>query len=162
MTTNSKIRIKMGSIEVEFEGSEAFLKDELPIFLKTVSDLHAEHNDLFEPSNEGKSENSQAESSNKIVGTTGSIAAKLAIKSGTDLIIASAAQLTFVQNKEKFNRKDILDEMKSASAYYKSSYGSNLTTYLNKLVKDGTFLETSSGVYAISASKASNIKTRLG
>lgn len=38
----SKIRIKMGPIEVEYEGSENFLKEELPELLGTVSNLYKE------------------------------------------------------------------------------------------------------------------------
>ena len=34
--TASKIKIKMGPLEVEFEGSEAFLKAELPDLLAAV------------------------------------------------------------------------------------------------------------------------------
>jgi hypothetical protein len=33
----SKIRIKLGAIEVEYEGSEQFLKEELPQLLTAVS-----------------------------------------------------------------------------------------------------------------------------
>jgi hypothetical protein len=36
----SKIKIKMGAIEIDYEGSEEFLKEELPSLLKTVSDLY--------------------------------------------------------------------------------------------------------------------------
>jgi hypothetical protein len=38
----SKIRIKMADIEVEYEGSEAFLKGELPAILDAVSKLHGD------------------------------------------------------------------------------------------------------------------------
>ena len=41
---NSKIRIKLGPIEVEYEGSEAFLKEELPQLLTAVSDLYSKSN----------------------------------------------------------------------------------------------------------------------
>ena len=37
----SKIRIKLGAIEVEYEGSEQFLKEELPQLLTAVSELYA-------------------------------------------------------------------------------------------------------------------------
>jgi hypothetical protein len=40
--TPSKIRIKLGDIEVEYEGAESFLKDELPALLNAVSKLHHE------------------------------------------------------------------------------------------------------------------------
>lgn len=38
----SKIRIKLGPVEVEYEGNEAFLKDELPDLLSAVARLHKE------------------------------------------------------------------------------------------------------------------------
>ena len=40
--TASKIKIKMGLLEVEFEGSEAFLKAELPDLLAAVETLRPE------------------------------------------------------------------------------------------------------------------------
>jgi len=39
-----KIRIKLGEIEVEFEGSEAFLKRELPDLVRMGSELYATTN----------------------------------------------------------------------------------------------------------------------
>jgi hypothetical protein len=167
--STSKIKIKMGPITVECEGSESFLKEELPLILKSVSDLYQSSGietkpletkpKAAQPSTSSPSE--AVKSNSPIVGTTSSIAGKLSVKSGQDLILASAARLTFGLNKERFNRKDIHTEMKSASAYYKTSYGANLSTYLNNLIKDGTFLETSSGVYAISAAKATALKSHL-
>lgn len=35
----SKIRIKLGAIEIEYEGSENFLRKELPDLVKTVTEL---------------------------------------------------------------------------------------------------------------------------
>lgn len=161
--STSKIKIKMGPIEVEYEGSESFLKEELPLILKAVSDLYQTAGiEVSQPESKPNTSTPKAQNNNALIGTTSSIAGKLSVKSGTDLIMASAARLTFGLNKEKFNRKDIHTEMKSASAYYKSSHGANLTKYLNNLVKAGTLLETSSGVYAISAQKAATLKSRLG
>jgi hypothetical protein len=36
----SRIKIKVGAIEVEYEGEEKFIKDELPSLIKTVAALH--------------------------------------------------------------------------------------------------------------------------
>ena len=36
----SKIRIKLGPIEVEYEGTESFLKEELPQLLEAVANLY--------------------------------------------------------------------------------------------------------------------------
>ncbi|WP_462248916.1 hypothetical protein [Ekhidna sp.] len=162
MTNSSKIKIKMGPIEVEYEGSESFLKEELPEILKAVSDLYKEAGSKMELPNSNSIANPQlVETDTLLEETTGSLAAKLSSNSGPELIIAAAAQLTFVQSKDRFTRKEISDSIKTASAYYKNSYGSNLTTYLNNLVKDGSLLEKSKDVYALSATKLKQLKSSL-
>ena len=165
MSENSRIKIKMGAIEVECEGSENFLKQELPEIIKSVSDLYKEshHNLPEEETVETTTEiNSKPAFNGPLnVGTTGSVAAKLSTKSGSELLVAAAARLTFGEGKSTFTRAELLDEMKSATSYYKSSYSSNLTKYLSSAVKDGKFLETSKGVYAIQATLATTLKSRL-
>jgi hypothetical protein len=165
MSENSRIKIKMGAIEVECEGSEAFLKQELPLIIKSVSELYNDSLHSIPSVNtvpEASADNVNNSSSETIsTGTTGSVAAKLSVKSGSDLLMAAAARMTFGLGKNTFSRKDLLTEMKSASSYYKTSYGSNLSTYLSTAVKDGAFLETSKGIYAIQASKATSLKSRL-
>ena len=148
----SKIRIKLGAIEVEFEGSEQFLKKELPDLIKTVSELY-------------KGSNLPAEADNSLVSgappkielSTGSIATKLGCKSGGDLALAAAAHLTFAKKTPVFKRKILLSEMKTASAFYKASYSGNLTKILNQLLKS-KFNEPSSGSYALTA----ETKEKLG
>lgn len=54
--TTSKIRIKLGAIEVEYEGSESFLKEELLALLSAVSDLYQRSN----PSGLGAGDESSA------------------------------------------------------------------------------------------------------
>jgi len=141
----SKIRIKIGAIEVEFEGSEQFLKKELPDLIKTVSELYKTSSIPDEEDN-----SSGGGAPPKIEMSTGSIATKLGCESGSDLAVAAAAHLTFVKNTPVFKRKDLLSEMKKASAFYKGSYSGNLTKILNQLLKS-EFNEPSSGSYALSA-----------
>ena len=80
---------------------------------------------------------------------------------GPDLIIAAAARMTFVLEKSAFSRQEIIDEMKTASAYYKKSYLGNLTPYINTLMKDGKLLEPSTGTYSLSATAQADLKARL-
>ncbi len=164
MTATSKIKIKLGPIEIEYEGSEVFLKEELPELLAAVSELYAKShagmsvlaaqatqspaatNDLVKP---------------LIEATTGSIAAKLSVKSGPELILAAAARLTLVAGTAKFSRQNITDEMKTATAYYRSTYMGNLTASLNGLVKDGKLNEPSLGNYALSAATLKDLEQRI-
>lgn len=167
--TTSKIKIKLGAIEIEYEGSETFLKEELPQLLSAVSDLYTKSHTSLESqfSDRGTSTNSpmgantNSTSKPKIEATTGSIAAKLNCRSGPELVMAAAARLTFVLQASTFSRQKIIDEMKTATAYNKASYLSNLTQSLNNLVKDGKLNEPSQGNYALTAASISDLEQRI-
>lgn len=167
--TTSKIKIKLGAIEVEYEGSETFLKEELPQLLTAVSDLYTKSHPLIESPlsaqnasvNSPIGTNANAVNQPKIEATTGSIAAKLNCKSGPELVMAAAARLTFSLQTPTFARQRISDEMKTASAYYKASYMKNLTASINSLVKDGKLNEPSQGNYALTAASIKDLEQRL-
>lgn len=150
----SKIRIKMGPIEVEYEGSQEFIKKELPDLIRTVSDMCTSLNLGDEQKGKGGAEGQGIQMS------TGSIATKLSCKSGSDLAIAAAAHLTLVKKTKVFSRKALLNEMKSATSYYKSSYNANLTKILNSLLKT-KFNEPSSGNYALTAATKDDLRSKL-
>jgi hypothetical protein len=97
----------------------------------------------------------------KIQGTTATLAAKLGGVSGPELMMSAAARITFVLGKEKFHRKDLLEEIKSASSYYKNTYMSNFSSLLNGLVKAGKLMEPSKDNYSLSADSLKNIGAQL-
>jgi hypothetical protein len=164
-TNTNKLRIRLGQLEVEYEGSEDFLKQELPLLLKTVSDL-------FESSSHSaKQVADETDRNNKLTTpttqqdaidlSTGSIAAKRSCKTGGELLLASAGKLTIVDRLASFSREELLREMQTASTYYKGSYSGNLTNYLKRAVKDGKLLERSSGSYALAAPVKSEMEKQL-
>lgn len=161
----SKIKIKLGAIEIDYEGSETFLKEELPQLLAAVSELYSRSRQTIESDlsksdpviSTDKSESTQR----KIEATTGSLAAKLSVKSGPELVLAAAARLTFVLGTETFSRQKLTDEMKTATAYYKSTYTKNLSQSLNSLVRDGKLNEPSQGNYALTASSIKDLEQKI-
>jgi len=153
----SKIRIKLGPIEVEFEGSESFLKSELPALIKTVSELY-KASDVAAPDEDEP--DAPAAPGGKIELSTNSMAAKLNCKTGADLAVAAAAHIAFAKGQSVFSRKELLDEMKTASGYYKNNYSGNLTKILNGLVKS-KFNEPSTGKYALRAALDKELRTAL-
>jgi len=157
--TTSKFRIKMGVIEVEYEGSDEFLKKELPELLAAVSRLHQEHGSSSAAEADSPPPKRSASKTSK--GTTASIAAKLGCKSGGDLLIAAAAQLTFVEGKETFDRKELTAACRAGKNYFKSTYVNNLTTYLAKLVSSGQLNEVSEDEYALSAPEMKSLEAKL-
>src|SRR4030067_2424975 len=65
--------------------------------------------------------------------TTGTIAARFNVKTGPDLVLAAATHLVLIKGKQSFNRQQIIDEIKSASSYYKQSYLNNLRVRLKSI-----------------------------
>ena len=165
----SKIRIKIGQIEIDFEGSESFLKENLMEFVKATSEIASSSRLAGDSSIEASLNNSieqdnpnQSGNRISISGTTNNIAAKLNVKKEAELIVAAAVHLTFVTKQDKFHRNDLLKEMQSASSYYKKSYsGGNLSKSLNTLVKSDKITEQSTDMYALSANAIKDLEAKL-
>jgi hypothetical protein len=163
---SSKLRIRIGEVEIDYEGTEEFLKQELPQLLKTAMELHKASggSSLGGPGKTGSHASSGASGgASKVASlTTGSIAAKLGAKSGSDLLAAAAAHLALVKNTEPFTRQQLLSEMQSATSYYKSSYSTNLTKYIKTaLQKDGPLSETAKNSYALTAAARADLEKKL-
>lgn len=156
----SKIRIKMGQIEVEFEGTESFLKKELPDLLAAVSNLYNKTNPIEELGDKGDSPNKADQRTVQL--TTSNIAAKIKCKSGSDLAKAAAAHLAMVKQKNTFTRNDILSEMKNANPYYKQNYSSNLSKILNTLIKQEILNENAKDLFSLSAKYLAEMGTLIG
>ncbi|HBU96596.1 hypothetical protein [Thalassospira lucentensis] len=159
----SKIKIKMGAIEVEYEGTSEFLKEELPELLEAISILYrtvgeaSESSGLAEvlPSGGGQP------SSGVIQGTTNTIATKLNVKSGPELIMAAAAQLTFVENKETFSTAMLREKIKEATQYVNKSILSNFASNKSKLIKSGNLSELSKDHFSIPMNVRNNIEAKI-
>jgi hypothetical protein len=157
----SRIRIRMGPIEVECEGTEDFLKGEFPKLLEKVSGIY-ESSGLHIPSEELPPGTDDLTSKpGAVQWSTETIAGKINCSSGRDLVIAASAHLTFVQGMGTFSRQQIRDEMKTAAAYYKKSYSNNLSAYLRRLVADNDLVEAASGQYALSAPTRNRLEKQL-
>jgi hypothetical protein len=158
--STSKIRIKLGAIEVEYEGSESFLKEELPQLLSAVSDLYNKSHATQVPE-DSASTSTTAPKNGKIEATTGSIAARLQVKSGSDLILAAVARITFALGTDVCSRQKIIDEMKTASSFYKKTHLGNLSQNLAALVRDAKLNEPSQDNYALTAATRRDLETKL-
>ncbi len=152
---SSRIKIKVGAVEIEFEGPEEFLTKDLPGLLAAVSQL------LPPSASQGEESLPPLAGKPKLSGTTGDIAARLGAKSGPDLILAATAHLSLVKGDQTFSRKAVHDEMRSAKQYYKKTYGPNLTKYLGALIRGGKLNEPTTGHYALPAAVQKDLAARL-
>ncbi len=155
----SKIRIRVGNIEIEFEGSEEFIREQIPEILQDVAEIGTIP--LGKEQEEIADELPQEEHDKFANLSTTTIARKLGAKTGKDLAIAASAYLTFVENEPAFHRRKILEAMKSATPYYQQNYSKNLSRYFQQLVKDGTLNITASGTYALSAKARKDLEQKI-
>lgn len=159
----SRVRIRLGQLEVEYEGDEQFLKDELPTLVDSISRLYREAHEVIpqEDAPVQASVGSPVFSSPTEVGTTNNITAKLSVDSGPDLILAAATRLTLGAGQASFSRQSLLEEMKTATRYFNKNYTNNLSKYLAGLVKFGKLKEVAKDTYALSAAALQEIEAQI-
>lgn len=159
----SRIRVKIGAAEVEYEGKEDYMKDELINLVTELSSALTRTSPVSEseaPTSE-PFELSPSNGSPAIDMSVESIAAKLDVKKGTDLLVAAAAHLSLVDQQTSFTRKEILDEMKKASSYYTQNMASNFSGYLKTAIKSGILIQRSNNSYALTANTKKSLAERL-
>ena len=115
---NGKIAIKLGKLEIEFSGSEDYIRNGLPelidlLFSYPLEDCEDDDDNTVLSSAEEAEElpENPDPAKRKLQMTTNSISARLAAKTGPDLVLAACAHLTLVKGADTFERKNILAEM---------------------------------------------------
>jgi hypothetical protein len=158
MTT--KFRIKLGALEVDYEGNEEFSKTDLMALLQELNTIQKltpkkeEHKDEDTGSVNGKP-------TEVGVLSTSEIAQKLSVTSGPELAMAAAAKAIIVDKQDTVTRKALLASMQSATAYYKNTYSGNLGQTLKRLVLDSKLNEVGTNTYGLNADARKDLVTRL-
>lgn len=162
---STKFRIKIGAFEVECEGSEEFVKNELLKLCSSVSELSKESDFVVPPEQiEAPKQHEQAKKhhpKSKIQMTTGTIVSKLGGKNAPGLILAACAHLLITQGKKTAMRQEILEQMKTATGHYKKSMGGNMTSLLSVLVKNGKLNEVSKDTYSLPETLRAEMEAKL-
>jgi hypothetical protein len=156
-STDATIRIKLGQIEIEYQGDASFLKKDLLETVRELIELQAKHPSVTRPS--GVSEGDGGGS--KFDHSTDTVATLLKAKSGPDLVIAAAAHLHFTKGKPKFTRQEIITEMRSAPGHFKETYVNNMTSYLTGLKGKDRLRLVGDDTYALSNKEKQEIETKL-
>jgi len=161
----TKLRIKLGGSELEYEGGSQFLKDEVMPMITRIIDLVGDRPELKAPAQvieviEGAPIQLPSHATAGRLSTT-TIAARLKAKGAADLAIAAAAHLTLAANKTQVTRPEILAQMKGASSFYKSTMNNNLTNTLQTLVKAGRLLHVEGETYALAHGERTALEERL-
>lgn len=164
----AKIKLRVGSMELEYEGEPSFLTGGIEALLVTMGTLAEKI--PGEPTPEAEaikrvpqatSEENGASSTGKFSFSTNTIAAHLEAKTGPDLAICAIAQLELVQGKSSSTRSDILAEMKSATSYYSETIRSNLSATLSNLTRSKRINQVGKDTYALSATERKQLEAKL-
>ena len=164
----AKIKLKVGSMELEYEGDPAFLTGGIEALLETMGGLVSKVPDATEPpapsaevpAANGK-ENGAPAAKGHFAFSTNTIAAHLDAKTGPELIVCALAQLELVQGKQSSTRNEILAEMKGAPTYYNGNMSSNMSKNLGSLTKAKRINLIVKDTYALSASERKQIEAKV-
>lgn len=157
--SNCTVKISLGALSVEYTGEQSFVEDGL---LELIGAL-AEKAPAASTQAIATTSIPQHTSSAASVGhlSTNTIASQMSSHSGPDLIIAAVAHLQLVKQQDKATRSEISKEMKAATTYYKASFGGNLTSYFNSLVKAKRLNQISQDAYALSATERATMESLM-
>ena len=174
----TRIRVRKGDTEVEYEGSEQFLKNELSSLLRAASTFPSGSGRQAPSAPRGAGpgrppgartsrrkgarartpavaaavqEAPAGKGADAPPGSAADIAARIGCSHGTHLVLAASAQLNLRAGRKSFSRAELLAAMKTAAQYYKPVYGKNLSRYLKSLIKERQLNQPRPGIYALTA-----------
>ncbi len=150
----SRIKARLGDLEIEYDGDQEFITDGLLRFAKDFIAAVGQNDGLVRA-------DSKIRRSTKFVLSTSSIAQKLGAKTGPDLAIAAAAHIFFVKKFEKFTHTELLAEMREAKTFYKKSFHNNLGNTLKNLVGAGRLNHLSGNDYSLSEKEIKDLEAKL-
>ena len=166
-----KIKLRIGQFEVEYEGHNSFLKENIFHLMERAIEIHAKHGQTIPThslQDNSTGDDNDDDDGVKPVGhsrkwelAVSTIATRLSAKSGPDLASAAAAHLTLVQGRERFSRQDLLENMKAHSGMYKTSIGKNLTSTIQSLIRNGRLNEVAQGSYSLTAAEKERVESSL-
>ena len=148
-------------MEVEYEGDPSFLKDGLESLLAKMTELSTRVPDEPETVSDVSNGAAPSSPSNGFNFSTSTIAAQLDAKSTTELAVCALAKLELVDKKSGVKKAEILEEMKSANAYYNKNMGTNLGKSLTTLTKNKRVNHGANDSYSLNADERKSIETKI-
>lgn len=154
--SESRLQLKVGIVEFSGEGNSEWLSEQLDKVLLKIPEYIQSRPEYQGELGEEKFKKEGVEAGSHNLSAV-SVAAKMKVKSGQDLVLAAVAYLRFVQGKSTFSREEILTTMKSATGYYQKNYSGNLTKMLTALIKNESIMENANHSYSLHANKESEL-----
>lgn len=158
-----KFTVKQGQTEISYEGTPENLKEhfwEILDHLLTLPLWNAQEAGE-EPAPSESMESAPTGERTIPLMTVNNVCAKLGVQNGPELVLASCVYLTYMRDMALLPRREILQTMKDATKFFKDTYASNLSSYLSSLIKQGSLMERSDGVFVLAPAVAEDLESRL-
>lgn len=164
-SANAKVRIKVGGIEIEYEGGHEFLTNGLHELIENVG-LLASSSDLEEEisgDGDGSDEAPSVDFSNgQLELSANSIAHHYSAKSTSDLALCAIILLQIVNKQVSCSREEVLKAMQSATDFYnKNMRGTNLKSALKTLKNKKKINELANEKYALTSTEKQSAEAAL-
>lgn len=164
----AKIRMKVGAIELEYEGDAAFLEGDIEalfermsgLLTKTPANARSRILEAEESAVDGKGDLTSTGNGHFSL-STNTIAAHLDAKTGPQLVMCAMAQIELIQGKASSSRHEVISEMKNATTYYKQTMVNNLSTSLSGFVKAKRINQIAKDTYALNAAERKQFEAKL-
>ncbi len=157
-----QFKISVGQVALEYEGDEAFFSKDVAAFVEVFLEKagSAAFTPPPAPEGNGAAPATQHNSSGQ-QHSTNTVAKLLDVKTGPDLILAAVAKKILVDGEATVSRQTIISEMRGATSYYKKTYTSNLSNYLDNLTKADNLRLISEGVFGLPAKMRESLEPKL-
>jgi hypothetical protein len=153
----TRIKIAIGTVQIEYEGDQEFIESGLLGLAAQIFELASSSNTL--PISSSPSEISSSTPDENL--STNTIAQIISVKTGSDLALAAVAKIIIINKRPVADRQSILDEMREAVTFYKESYSSNLSSYIDTLVKARRLNVVSRATYGLANSERVRLEQAL-
>lgn len=162
----TKLKIKMGHIEFEYEGDAVYDNEAVKDLFSHIESLAgaapAGTFDALPPLNDSENGGGSADVAADIANlSVQTVAARLGGKSARDVALAAAAHLQACQGKNSFTRKELLSEMQRAHGYYNQAMSGNLSTTIKRLVAGKTLMIMTGDQMSLSANELARLKAKI-
>ena len=161
----TRLRVKFGAAEIDYEGSSATLEKLIMPTVAKMIDMVEAHADLqrgaLPPQAQELLVKTLPPPVEPLKHSTNTIAVHLKVESGPDLAMAAAAHLALVKGQAHFTRKQILDEMKSATGFYKTTMSNNLSSSLTGLTTNNRLHLVAQDTYALPNDERARLEKML-
>lgn len=160
---STKLKIKMGHIEFEYEGDAVYDKEAVKDLFSHIESMMVSVPKAFDtPPSFGNGDAPVGGKTGELANLgMNTVAARLDVKSGPDLVMCASAYLQICQGKPTFSRRELLKAMQEATSHYNSGMNKNLSNFLKALITGKRLNSLAEDKMSLAASEIGSMKAKL-